>query len=542
MTPGETFPCRQTGNATPGKEEDERELRIAELSGQLAQMARQLEQESELRRQSEEALAESEERFRVVADFSGNWEYWIDTAGRCRHISPACLRITGYSAEDFYENPDLLPAIIHPEDRPRFIAHLEEEIRLTTDFYFEFRILTRSGEQLWLAHNCRPILKKDGTHLGRWASNRNITSLKKAEDALKEREKFFRMVLDATSNGVWDRNLRSGEVFYGENWARMLGYTAEEVRAKKITWEHLLHPEDRHGALAAVLDHIQGLTSRYVAEFRMRNKAGGWQWVLARGKVVEWDENGRPLRFVGTHCDISDRKKAEDDLRESSRKIKEFAYSVVHDLKNPVIAIHGLTKLLHNRYRGVLDEKGRKFCAQILRSSEQIAALVEKINMFIAAQEAPLFFQEVSLQECIEAIREEFSVQLEQRSIAWIEPLQPPVVTADRIALLRVLRNLVDNALKYGGENLSEIEIGYHDAGDFHVLSVRDNGIGMAKEESNGIFGMFARQKTALGIAGTGLGLAIVKEIAAHHGGQVWIEHEQQQGITFYVSFAKALD
>ena len=104
------------------------------------------------------------------------------------------------------------------------------------------------------------------------------------------------------------------------------------------------------------------------------------------------------------------------------------------------------------------------------------------------------------------------------------------------------MRNLVDNALKYGGENLSEIEIGYKDSGDFHVLSVRDDGVGLGNDQSDGIFTMFQRKKTAMGIEGAGLGLAIVKEIAAQHEGQVWVEHNPQQGITFYVSFSKNLE
>ena len=263
---------------------------------------------------------------------------------------------------------------------------------------------------------------------------------------------------------------------------------------------------------------------------------------LARGKVVEWDEKGQPLRFVGTHYDISDRKKVEEELKESSRKIKQFAYSVVHDLKNPAISIHGLARNLRNKCGHMLDDKGKKFCTQILSSAEEIASLVDKINVFISAQEVPLVLQQVSLQETLHIIREEFSLQLDLRSIKWLEPKNLPDITADRLSLLRVLRNLVDNALKYGGEKLSEIEIGYKNSGAFHVLSVRDDGVGLGNGESNGLFSMFMRKKTALGIEGAGLGLAIVKEVAALHKGQVWIEHNPKKGITFFVSFSKLLD
>jgi PAS domain S-box-containing protein len=529
---------------TPESQKDRRalELRIRELSGQVGVLTSQLEDEIAARKELEEAIAERDRKFRIVTDFSWEWEYWIAPDGKFLHISPSCERITGHSALDFYNNQDLFLSIIHQDDRQRIDAHLMEEIQDAAEFHFDFRILTRSGEERWIAHSCQPVFNEQGQSLGRRANNRDITRRKRAQAALQERENFFRMVLDATSNGVWDRNMQTGEVYYGENWARMLGYTIEEVRDRKISWEHLLHPDDKHAALAAVLNHLQGLTPRYVAEFRMRNKSGDWQWVLARGKVVEWDEKGQPLRFVGTHYDISDRKKVEEELKESSRKIKQFAYSVVHDLKNPAISIHGLARNLQNKCGHMLDDKGKKFCAQILSSAEEIASLVDKINVFISAQEVPLVLQQVSLQETLNIIREEFSLQLDLRSIKLLEPKNLPDITADRLSLLRILRNLVDNALKYGGKKLSEIEIGYKDSGAFHVLSVRDDGVGLGNEESNGLFSMFMRKKTALGIEGAGLGLAIVKEVAALHKGQVWIEHNPKKGITFFVSFSKLLD
>jgi len=529
---------------TPASQQDrqELELRIVELSRQLDVVTRQLEEEIATRQELEEAIAERDRKFHIVTDFSWEWEYWIAPDGKFLHISPSCERITGFSPIDFYNNQDLFLSIIHPDDLQRIDAHLKEEIHDAAEFHFDFRILTRNGEERWISHSCQPVFDDLGQSLGRRANNRDITRRKRAQAALREREKFFRMVLDATSNGVWDRNLQTGEVYYGENWAKMLGYTIEEVRDRKITWEHLLHPDDKHAAMTAVLNHLQGLTSRYVAEFRMRNKSGDWQWVLARGKVVEWDDKGQALRFVGTHYDISDRKKVENELLESSRKIKEFAYSVVHDLKNPAVSIHGLARHLQNKCGHLLDDKGKKFCTQILCSAEDIASLVDKINIFISAQEVPLVLQQVSLRETLNIIREEFSLQLGLRSIRWLEPRNLPDITADRLSLLRILRNLVDNALKYGGDDLSEIEIGYKDSGAFHVLSVRDDGVGLGNEESQGLFSMFMRKKTALGIEGAGLGLAIVKDIAAQHKGQIWIEHNPQHGITFFVSFAKSLD
>ena len=237
--------------------------------------------------------------------------------------------------------------------------------------------------------------------------------------------------------------------------------------------------------------------------------------------------------------EIAARKQAEEALKESSEKIKLFAYSVAHDLKNPSIAIYGLTKRLQKIYGNSIAEKGKNFCDQIVKSSEQIAALAETINIYIATKEKPLCIENVNPKEILQMIREEFSAQLSIRQIQWSEPEDIPSIKADKLSVLRVFRNFVDNALKYGGDELTEIEIGYKESGEFYILSVRDDGVGLKKEESKGIFGLFKRRGTSRGIEGTGLGLAIVKEIAERHQGEVWTEHGSEKGMTFYFSISK---
>ena len=139
-------------------------------------------------------------------------------------------------------------------------------------------------------------------------------------------------------------------------------------------------------------------------------------------------------------------------------------------------------------------------------------------------------------------IREEFSSQLSIREIRWSEPDYIPEIEADRLCIIRALRNLVDNALKYGGEALSEIDIKYKGSGESHILSIKDNGIGLKEQDSHqDIFAPFIRRKTSKGIQGSGLGLTIIREIAEKHGGEVWLEPGQERGITFYISIPKNL-
>lgn len=237
----------------------------------------------------------------------------------------------------------------------------------------------------------------------------------------------------------------------------------------------------------------------------------------------------------------SELAKANHNLRKSSEKIKRFAYSVSHDLKGPAIAIHGLTRHLYNHYSEILDERGKKYCSQILKASEQIAAFVENINTYIATKEMPLHFTYLNLTEVCNVIREEFSSCLTSRAIGWIEPGNNQIIKADRKSMIRAIRNLVDNALKYGGDGMNRIAITYGETEEFHIISVEDNGIGLRGGDPRKIFDLFFREGTSTTTEGTGMGLAIVKEIAENHGGKAWANTSHERGVSISMSISKAL-
>jgi len=239
--------------------------------------------------------------------------------------------------------------------------------------------------------------------------------------------------------------------------------------------------------------------------------------------------------------DATERKRAQQALRESFEKLKFFAYSVIHDLKSPTIGIYGLTQLLHKHYKDALDERGKSYCDQILKASLHIAALIEKINVYIATKESPLRIEKTNIKEILRIVRDEFSPRLALRQIKWLEPDAMVEIEADKLSILRVFTNFVDNALKYGGEDLSEIRIGYEESEDFHTLSVSDNGAGIRKKDRERIFLAFRRGDTYETVEGVGLGLAIVAEIAERHGGIVWTEFREDTWTTFYISIAKHL-
>jgi len=235
------------------------------------------------------------------------------------------------------------------------------------------------------------------------------------------------------------------------------------------------------------------------------------------------------------------RKMAENQVQASADKIKIFSYSISHDLKSPAMGIHGLAMLLQKQSEHLLDDKGKRTCEQIVKTSELIEELVNHINAFISTREAPLSLENLPMEAVVDIIREEVSERLETGGITWTQPENLPEIRVDRMSMIRVIRNLVDNALKYGGKSLSRIVFGHDETETHHIFSVVDDGAGLKKEDMDGIFEPFKRKKSARGTQGTGLGLAIVKEIMARHEGDVWAEPGVDGGITFYLSVSKDL-
>ncbi len=324
------------------------------------------------------------------------------------------------------------------------------------------------------------------------------------------------------------------------------GFTGKAARTRSFIAQHVSELEDRERA--ALLTNKGFKIIICVPLIAVGEVVGVMN--LASGKLIKLDQEVIDLlEVIGNQISVAIKNaglyenilKKKDKLLEKKNMIEFFAYSVSHDLKGPAIAIHGISKLLNKKYGHILNDKGRDYCEKIQKTSEQIVTLVEKINIYVQAKVAPLNIEDIRIGGVFGELKEEFSSVLESRHINWIRPKKDHIIKADRLSITRVLRNLVDNALKYGGDNLSEITVGYKEDENFHILSVGDDGVGIKKEQYEKIFRVYQREKTSRGIAGAGLGLAIVKDVAERHGGEAWAEPGPEKGTTFYIAISKKL-
>ena len=349
------------------------------------------------------------------------------------------------------------------------------------------------------------------------------------EQTLRAREERYRAIVEGFDGLIYICSENFHVEFMNEECIKRTGYDATGELCYKV-----LHDRDSTCPWCVNERVLKGETVRWEVQSPKDNR---WYYIV---NTPIYNSDGTVSKQAMI-LDITDRKEMEEALEKSADKIKHFAYSVSHDLKSPAAAIYGLTKRLHERYGDSLDEKGRRYCAQILKASLHVGALIEKINAYIEAKEAPLTTEEIDLREILQIIKDEFSPRLTIRQITWLEPETIPEIKADMLSMLRVFRNFVDNALKYGGEGLSEISIGYQGNDDFHIFSVSDNGEGIRGGDYEGLFAAFRRDDTSKAVEGAGLGLAIVSEIAERHKGRVWAEPGKDQGAIFFISVSKDL-
>ncbi|MCX5976172.1 MAG: PAS domain S-box protein [Coprothermobacterota bacterium] len=275
------------------------------------------------RKRAEEALREANERLllAIVAGGVGIWD--LDVVNNKLTWDDQMFRLYGITPDNFDGAYETWKARVHPEDVERGDAEVQMALRGEKEFDTEFRVVWPNGAIHHICARARLYCDAAGQPTKLIGTNYDITERKQAEDLLKRGEQRLRNVINGTNAGAWEWNVQTGETAFDEKSAAILGYSLDEFQSIGFeTWMRLKHPEDMKESNELLRKHLQGETEYYSFESRMKHKDGHWVWVLGRGKVIEWDENGKPLRIFGTHLDITDRKRAEEALRESEEQYR----------------------------------------------------------------------------------------------------------------------------------------------------------------------------------------------------------------------------
>jgi PAS domain S-box-containing protein len=276
------------------------------------------------RKKTEEVIRNSEEKFRIVADNAYNWEFWEGADGNWIHHSPSCKKITGYSADEFLNDNELLLEIIHPDDRLEYIAHHRETRENQTHGYHTFRIITREGQTRDIEHVCQAVFNDENTYIGIRGSNIDITERKSAEKQLREREVQYRNLANAGSALIWTSGTDKLCNYFNETWLKFTGRSLEQEMGNG--WAEGVHPDDFDRCVETYVAAFDK-QEPFEMEYRLCHSSGEYRWIMDLG-TPNFDSNGEFVGYIG-HCfDISERKLAEVSLHESEEKYRSIFESV----------------------------------------------------------------------------------------------------------------------------------------------------------------------------------------------------------------------
>jgi PAS domain S-box-containing protein len=297
--------------------------------------------------EAERRINESETRFRQIAD-SIQEVFWMFDYNQKQmiYVSPAFESIWGRSVRSLYEDNGIFITSIHPDDQKRKFAALEEQSHGNRT-EIEYRVINPDGSTRWVQDRSFPVFDDETGKLIRTAGiAADITERRAADQALQDSEERLRLSLSAGHQGFFDFNIQTGNSIVNREYAEMLGYDPESFVENFQNWFNRLHPDDKDPVLKAYNDYLGGVIPEYRVEFRQRMKDGNWKWILSIGKVVEYDADEKPLRFLGTHTDIDRLKQAEFEIQKRATQM-----SLLNDIGQKIAGVLEI--------QGILDLSAR---------------------------------------------------------------------------------------------------------------------------------------------------------------------------------------
>jgi PAS domain S-box-containing protein len=386
------------------------------------------------------------------------------------------------------------------------------------------------GSTLWVSATAAPIRDTSGLVIGAVVVVHDIDRQKRAERALAESERQFRLITEGMPQLVWTACPDGRRDYFNQRWYEYTG--TPPAHAASELWSDLLYPEDSQRT-AARWQRSVTTGEDYEIEYRLRAADGTYRWFLDRAMPLH-DSRGEIVRWFGTCTDIHDQKENQAALLRTNEELEQFAYAVSHDLQEPLRMLIIYSQLLKKRYEGRLDSNADLYIAYLLEGAQRLEALLSDLRSYMrvagAAQET--LFSVTSVREAIEQVLTNLEPRIVQtEAVITAGPL--PLVMAERFHVEQIFQNLISNALKYRRDEPPAVHVSAQRTGHEWLFSVTDNGIGIDPQYSKHIFGVFKRlhgQK----YPGTGIGLAICQKIVERYGGHIWVKSEPGRGSTFF--------
>ncbi len=475
-----------------------------------------------------------------------------DAAGRYLLCTPAAARLIGKPREEIVGR--LEREVLRAPLAERIAADERAVVESMQQRVFERSVTTADGEEAILLISKGPIVGDDGKLGGTFTIARDITSLRRAEERqfrnamLQSELTILQEVLESSRAGYWDWNLAEDEIYLSPTLKHMFGYSDETLENTSRTMRTLIFAEDRPTARAAFKRHIESRgTEPYYNELRYRHRDGSTVWAISSGKIVEWGDDGAPLRMVGCHIDITPIHRRTEELIQAtenaeaaSRAKSEFLANMSHEIRTPMNAILGLTYLLEKKG---LSTDTREMVTRIQGAGRALLGILNDILDLsrIEADGLELDASPFRLSGLLSDIRSLTAAACEGKPVRVSASLPPPgaeQLVGDALRLQQVLVNLGSNAAKFTEKGSIRIEVVARQRTADRVrlrFAVLDTGIGIPADKLQAIFSAFTQADASptRRFGGTGLGLTICQRLVAMMGGRLEVSSLPGKGSEF---------
>lgn len=526
---------------------------LAEERELLDEVARRL-GEAAARREAVATLRDNEERFRSVFERSQVGKSLTAPDGRLLQVNPAFAEMLGYAVEELQALD--FARVTHPDD----LAASRECVRCLlageqSSYRLQKRYLHRDGSVVWTDVSTSLLRDEAGAPLYFMTTVIDVTERVEAQRELLA-EKAFSETMLASLPGVaylFDEELRFHR--WNQNFLAVTGYTAEEFA--RLSPLDLFSEAEGQRVVERIAEVFSAGESSVEAELRTRDgrlvpyfftgrlaQIGGRTFVLGVGVDISRQRRlERELRELNLELEsrVAERTRelagAVDRLAAANRELEAFSYSVSHDLRAPLRAIDGFSRILVDEHGEGLGPDARRYLGIVRDNTRTMGQLIDDLLAFSRMSRQAMRREPVALREVVEEAWAELEAERDGRRVE-LALGELPTVEGDPRLLKVALANLLGNALKFTRPREdARIEVGTQPGENGEVVFVRDNGVGFDMRYQDKLFGMFQRLHRADEFEGTGVGLATVARVLHRHGGRVWAEGEPGRGATFYLSF-----
>jgi PAS domain S-box-containing protein len=389
--------------------------------------------------------------------------------------------------------------------------------------------------------------------------DKNIISLRGVAQDISEKKilelekealiKRLNYALDASGDGIWDWTPSNGITVFSKAWIEMLGYQVGELASLASEWSDRLHPDEAERVFAAINNVTQTPENgdTWSHEYRFRNKAGDYLWILNKAKIVERNEQGEATRVVGTHTNITKEKEALRQIEEArgqaeaaSKAKSEFLSNMSHEIRTPMNGVYGTLQLLKGEQ---LSEKGRSLINKAEYSCQNLLTIINDILDFSKIEAGQLDFENIpfNLRGVIKQISSDMlPLAIDKNIIYEVNNLiTHDMWIGDPVRVGQVMLNVVSNAIKFTPQGKITLSLSSQQqaSSDSIVIEVADTGIGMDKKTMDTLFSRFSQADDSITrkYGGTGLGMSITQSLVHLMDGQISVDSEVNKGTTIQV-------